>query len=67
MAINVNPERCDRCGACIGVCPTNALMLLADNLVIDHAACTGCKTCVNICPVGALHSSPSMEKSGATP
>ena len=54
MAINVFPEKCDRCGTCISVCRSNAIMLLTDSLVIDHAACTGCQRCVAICPFGAL-------------
>jgi ferredoxin len=54
MSVKVNNELCDRCGTCIGVCPSNALLLLSTSLVIDTVRCTGCSLCVKICPFGAL-------------
>lgn len=54
MSVNVTQESCDRCGTCIGVCPSNALMLLTDHLVIEAGNCTGCGACVAVCPFGAL-------------
>jgi ferredoxin len=54
MKANVNNNQCDRCGACISVCPTNAILLLAATLEIDRGLCTGCGTCVKVCPFGAL-------------
>ncbi len=54
MIATVDQALCDRCGTCIGVCPTNALLLLCDRLIVDEALCSGCATCAKICPVGAL-------------
>jgi ferredoxin len=54
MAAEVTMERCDRCGTCIAVCPTNALMLLTETLVVNAGKCTGCGICVAVCPFGAL-------------
>jgi ferredoxin len=53
MKAKVN-ETCDRCGTCIGVCPSNAMLLLSESLVIDPVRCTGCGTCVKVCSFGAL-------------
>ncbi|MBD3316614.1 MAG: 4Fe-4S dicluster domain-containing protein [Chitinivibrionales bacterium] len=53
MAVNVDERRCDRCGACVGVCPADALML-ADSLEVVCTLCTNCNRCVGICPFGAL-------------
>ncbi len=45
MIATVDQALCDRCGTCIGVCPTNALLLLCDRLIVDEALCSGCATC----------------------
>jgi ferredoxin len=55
MAVLVKMDQCDRCGTCISVCPSNALMLLTEILVVNAKRCTRCGTCVAVCPVGALH------------
>ncbi len=48
-------ERCFDCGACIGVCPTEALGLSEENeLEIDFEKCVRCGICADVCPVGAL-------------
>lgn len=48
-------ETCFNCGACIGVCPTEALALDEKNeLVIDFDKCVRCGICADVCPVGAL-------------
>lgn len=49
----VDEEKCMRCGACVGVCPENAMFLREFNLEIDDS-CTSCETCVKGCPVSAL-------------
>ncbi len=54
MTVKLNNDKCDRCGTCIGVCPTNALLLLTASLVIDSDRCNTCERCVVICPFGAL-------------
>ena len=48
-------DTCIFCGACVGVCPTNAMFLEYNNrdIWIDEN-CTDCLLCVRICPVGAL-------------
>jgi ferredoxin len=54
MTAKVNNGSCDRCGACISVCPANALMLLSGPVIVDEVRCTACGNCVKICPFGAL-------------
>ena len=51
--INIDRYRCCYCGACVSVCPANALELIETWLYINED-CTNCSTCTNICPVGAL-------------
>jgi ferredoxin len=64
MTTNVDNNKCDRCGTCICVCPSNALLLLSDKLSVDNGRCTGCGLCVQICPFGALSlaESPGTKK-----
>lgn len=53
IMINVNRYKCCYCGACVSVCPNNALELAETWLDISKD-CTNCHTCTSICPVGAL-------------
>lgn len=46
--------KCDFCGACVGVCPTDAITLWEADLQIDEERCTRCTRCVRICPYRAL-------------
>lgn len=50
----VDDELCLRCGACVGVCPSNGMFLLDTRLTIEITICRGCAVCVGVCPVGAL-------------
>jgi electron transport complex protein RnfB len=64
MAAIVDIEKCDGCGACMEVCPLDAIKLACpvgaehsskEVAVIDEDACTECGVCVEECPNGALH------------
>ena len=51
--------RCQFCGACVQLRPTDALRLYEDEdrtraLAEDHLRCTACSLCVDICPVKGL-------------
>lgn len=52
--INIDRYRCGYCGACVSVCPADAIELVGTWITIDEEKCNSCKACVNICPVGAL-------------
>lgn len=54
MSIRVNPWRCATCGACVGLCPTGALTLDENRLVVEATLCTECGICEPACPVAAL-------------
>jgi ferredoxin len=55
--INVDTTACDACGTCVGICPSDALVL-EQTISVDANACTGCGMCVRICPFGALSNGP---------
>jgi len=46
---------CNQCGACIGVCPTEALYRDRKGIVrIQKKLCVGCLSCVGFCPYLAM-------------
>jgi heterodisulfide reductase subunit A len=50
----VDPEKCTLCGVCVGQCPTKAIKIEKNALVIDGISCIGCGLCVPSCPKCAL-------------
>jgi len=44
------PDLCDGCGACVAVCPQQAIRLVGARALTDPAACLGCGHCVVFCP-----------------
>jgi ferredoxin len=55
QTVDINHRLCHACGACVGACPSNALVLEhGAHLRVQAAACTGCGICAQVCPVGAL-------------
>lgn len=55
--IEVDSKRCFDCGACLSLCPVNAISFKEDfSVVFDQEKCIGspCGTCVDMCPVRAI-------------
>jgi ferredoxin len=52
--IQINYDKCDLCGACVGVCPFDAMELTEVRLSVIHTNCTECNFCVEICPFEVL-------------
>ena len=52
----VKKGRCSGCGACVGICPTDAIKMAMDDSIgfyrplIDEEKCTNCGECLRICP-----------------
>jgi ferredoxin len=51
---NIDREKCLRCGACVSVCPVDALELAEHGIVWDKEKCTFCQICEKACPLGAI-------------
>lgn len=48
-------DRCVHCGACVGVCPTGALSLDSDRMVVfDSSKCVVCGFCIKACIYKAI-------------
>ncbi len=52
--ITIDLESCTGCGACLEVCPTNALYLVDGKASVDSALCRECEACLAACPTGAM-------------
>lgn len=44
-----NEERCSRCGACVKVCPHEAIYQDAEKVCLDFEKCEQCATCLDYC------------------
>ncbi len=54
MATHNITDDCINCGACVDVCPVDAISEQGDIHVIDQAVCTDCGACDDVCPVDAI-------------
>jgi ferredoxin len=55
----VDEARCVGSGACVAVCPTDALAMAGSvPWLIRPAACVSCAACVAVCPVQAIRLEP---------
>ena len=52
--IEVNHEACVNCFLCEENCPTGAIELIGNEVVLDDDKCIRCVECTKHCPVGAL-------------
>jgi len=51
--MKVESDLCIRCGACVSVCPLDAIEA-TDGYVRPNERCNDCGICVRICPMGAM-------------
>jgi len=53
--VSIDKELCVNCGACVSLCPTEALCLNSDfELVFSEELCIGCNLCLDSCPRYAI-------------
>jgi ferredoxin len=57
--IEIDSDKCFSCGACVALCPVDAITLAEDcSVVFDKEKCVGstCSACVEACPARAIKS-----------
>ena len=54
MAARIDRELCTACGACIEVCPVDAVTLGDGKAQVDVETCFACGVCEGECPTGAI-------------
>ncbi|MDD3717763.1 MAG: NIL domain-containing protein [Actinomycetota bacterium] len=54
--IRRNDAKCTHCGACIAVCPTDALRVDRDKMEVafNDEECVACELCIKVCPPRAM-------------
>lgn len=50
----VIPDLCNGCGACVPICPVNAISMQNGKAKVDAFQCTGCGACIPVCPQEAI-------------
>jgi len=64
-SIEINPEKCIGCGACVNASPPNALEMIEsqDKKTLRYyvGRCIFCWRCIDVCPVGAIKGTRNFE------
>jgi MinD superfamily P-loop ATPase len=61
VTVEIDPEKCVRCGRCREVCRFAAIEQTADGgYIVDEAACEGCGACAIACPADAITSEDAV-------
>ena len=49
-------NRCTHCTACTSLCPTHALSIERDSMMVDfdNDKCIACEMCITVCPYSAM-------------
>jgi len=51
----IDPQKCDGCGLCVGVCHLNALAIVNYIItIIETVECDWCTDCEAVCLTGAI-------------
>ncbi len=59
FAINIDLEKCEGCGDCVDICPSEVLSVMEEGgkkfaKVSNEEECIGCMACEDACEDGAL-------------
>ena len=54
MAVKVDKDKCSGCGACVDICPVQAIKIDSEKAVINQE-CVECSVCISQCPQEAIY------------
>jgi heterodisulfide reductase subunit A len=58
----IDRMKCDLCGNCVTICPTDALIIRNSKLILSPISCINCGACVPVCPKVAIDQNNFTEK-----
>jgi ferredoxin len=64
---DTHKDACTGCGACVEICPVQALHMEEDLPVVDEAWCIGCGVCATVCPADAVVINLREDRKGTAP
>jgi NAD-dependent dihydropyrimidine dehydrogenase PreA subunit len=64
---DTDKDACTGCGACVEICPVEALRLEGDLPIVDEAWCIGCGVCATVCPADAVVIKVRQDRKGTAP
>ncbi len=50
----VDTKKCITCGACVSICPVQAIKIVNGKAQINPKKCIKCGSCSQFCPVSAI-------------
>lgn len=51
---DIDPDYCTLCGECAKICNFNALVVMADKVLVFNELCHSCSACTHLCPYAAI-------------
>ena len=60
--VRFDREKCKNCAVCISRCPTDARVIIDDEMTVSPEICIGCGLCVTTCPEAANSMAPREKK-----
>jgi NAD-dependent dihydropyrimidine dehydrogenase PreA subunit len=51
----IDATKCNGCGACVAICPQEAIRMIGKSARIDPDLCEECGRCVDVCASGAVY------------
>lgn len=52
--VEIQQDKCKKCGICLVYCPTNTIKLIDGKYFIENEYCKGCGVCIHECPAKAI-------------
>jgi len=53
--IVIDEEKCQACGECVNICPSEIFKQEQDRVVVGNSSdCSGCQSCVSVCENQAI-------------
>jgi len=62
MAVTIDRGACCRCGCCVDVCASRALLEVGGEVRVSEEACIDCGLCVKECPNEAIRPIPDSPR-----